>query len=146
MKKSICVVAVVLAIQWISASPRLWGQQAGGPTGVQVTSGVWRSTEQFEGEPRISVAFRERGNEIEGWAVLLGQHRKNDDRVTLGLTFHTAKRNGNTVTFETLLPEDEGTIGWSFNATSPTTGTLTALTENGQPVQDHLVWELKREN
>jgi len=146
MKKSVCVVAVVLAFQWISATPRLWGGQAGGPTGVKVTSGVWRSTEQFEGEARISVAFRERGNEIAGWAILLGQHRKNDDRATLGLTFHSAKRNGDTVTFETMLPEDEGTIGWSFNATSPTTGTLTALTEDGQPVQNSLVWELKREN
>ena len=144
MKESFCVVVVVLALQWISVTSRLWGQQARGSTSVQVTSGVWRSTEQFEGEPRISVAFRDRGNEIAGWALMLGQHRKHDDRVTLGLTFNAAKRSGNIVTFETILPEDEGTIGWSFEATSQTTATLRALTENGQRVPDDLVWELKR--
>ena len=146
MKKSFFVVAVVLALQCIPATSGVLGRQAGGPAGVQVTSGVWRSTEQFEGEPRISVAFRERGNEITGWAVFLGQHRKSDDRATLGLTFRSAERNGNTVTFETILPEDEGTIGWSFNATSQTSGTLRALTENGQRIPDDLVWELKHEN
>ena len=146
MKKSFFAVAVVLSLQWISATPGLLGRQARGPAGVQVTLGVWRSTEQFEGEAKISVAFRERGNELAGWAVLLGQHRKSDDRATLGLAFHSAQRKGDTVTFETMLPDDEGTIGWSFTATSPTTGTLQALTENGQPVSDYLVWELKREN
>jgi hypothetical protein len=46
--------------------------------------GKWNSTERFEGEPRISVSFRSNGPSIEGWAVLLGQHRRNDDRATLG--------------------------------------------------------------
>ena len=145
MKKSVCVISVVAALQWISATSNLLGQ-ARGPTSVQVTLGVWRSIEQFEGESRISVAFRDRGNEIAGWAVLLGQHRKNDNRATLALTFNAAKRSGDTVTFETMLPEDEGTIGWSFEATSQTAAKLRALTENGQRVPDDLVWELKREN
>jgi hypothetical protein len=65
--------------------------------------GKWNSTERFEGEPRTSVSFRRNGSSIEGWAVLLGQHRKNDDRATL---------------------------------------VLTALTENGQPIQDQLKWDM----
>ena len=106
--------------------------------------GKWTSTEQFEGEPRISVSFRNNGRSIEGWAVLLGQHRKNDDRVTLGLSFTNATWNGQGFQFSTILPEDEGTLGWELHLTSPTTAVLTALTENGQPIQDQLKWDMRR--
>jgi hypothetical protein len=112
---------------------------------VPITSGTWRSVEQFENESRISVGFRERGKQIVGWAILLGQHRKNDDRATLGLTFQNLKVRGNTVTFETMLPEDEGTLGWEFRKNSDTTATLKAVRENGEPIADDaLVWEMKR--
>jgi len=60
--------------------------------------GKWNSTERFEGEPRISVSFRSNGPSIEGWAMLLGQHRKNDDR--------------------------EGSLGWELHLTTPTTVVL----------------------
>ena len=112
---------------------------------VPITSGTWRSVEQFENESRISVGFRERGKQIVGWAILLGQHRKNDDRATLGLTFQNLKVRGNTVTVETMLPEDEGTLGWEFRKNSDTTATLKAVRENGEPIADDaLVWEMKR--
>jgi hypothetical protein len=106
--------------------------------------GKWNSTERFEGEPRISVSFRSNGPSIEGWAVLLGQHRKNDDRATLGLSFTNARWNGQSVQFSTILPEDEGTLGWELHLTTPTTAVLTALTENGQPIQDQLKWDMRR--
>jgi len=61
------------------------------------------------------------------------------------LTFQNLKVSGNTVTFETLLPEDEGTLGWEFRKTSDTAGTLKTVKENGEPVADaDLVWEMKR--
>ena len=129
---------VIVALLILAAST-LFGRQ------VPITSGTWRSVEQFENESRISVGFRERGKQIVGWAILLGQHRKNDDRATLGLTFQNLKVRGNTVTFETMLPEDEGTLGWEFHKTSDTTGTLRAVRENGEPIADaDLVWEMKR--
>jgi len=129
---------VIVALLILAAST-LFGRQ------VPITSGTWRSVEQFENESRISVGFRERGNDIVGWAVLLGQHRKNDDRATLVLTFQNLKVSGNTVTFETLLPEDEGTLGWEFHKTSDTTGTLKTVKENGEPIADaDFVWEMKR--
>ena len=106
--------------------------------------GKWNSTERFEGEPRISVSFRSNGPSIEGWAVLLGQHRKNDDRATLGLSFTSATWNGQGFHFSTILPEDEGTLGWELHLTTSTTAVLTALTENGQPIQDQLKWDMRR--
>ena len=106
--------------------------------------GKWNSTERFEGEPRISVSFRRSGPSIEGWAVLLGQHRKNDDRATLGLSFTNATWSGQGLQFSTVLPEDEGTLGWELHLTTPTTAVLTALTENGQPMQDQLKWDMRR--
>jgi hypothetical protein len=106
--------------------------------------GKWNSTERFEDEPRISVAFRRNGTSIEGWALLLGQHRNKDDRATLGLSFTNATWNGQAVRFSTVLPEDEGTIGWELHPTTPTTAVLTTLTENGQPIQDQLKWDMTR--
>jgi len=106
--------------------------------------GKWNSIERFEGEPRIAVAFRRSARSIEGWAVLLGQHRKNDDRATLGLSFTDATWNGRSVQFSTILPEDEGTIGWELQVLNPTKAMLVALTENGQPIQDDLKWEMTR--
>jgi hypothetical protein len=106
--------------------------------------GKWYSTEQFEGEPRIAVSFRKGDRSIEGWALLLGQHRKADDRATLGLSFTDATWTGQSVRFSTILPEDEGTIGWELRVVTPTTAVLTALTENGQPIPDELRWEMTR--
>ena len=112
--------------------------------GLDQALGKWSSTERFEEEPRISVSFRRGARSIEGWAVLLGQHRKNDDRATLGLSFSEATWDGRSFHFSAILPEDEGTIGWELRVLTPTTAVLTALTENGQPIQDELKWDMVR--
>src|SRR5262245_6387082 len=113
--------------------------------GLEGSLGKWISAERFEGEPRISVSFRKRGSGIEGWAVLLGQHRKNDDRATLGLSFSDASWDGRSVKFSTILPEDEGTIGWELRAITPTTAILVALTEDGLPINDDdLRWDMTK--
>lgn len=106
--------------------------------------GTWSSTEQFESEPRISVSFRRTDRSIAGWAMLLGQQRKTDHRATLGLSFTEATWNGQVFQFSTILPEDEGTIGWELRVTSPTTAILTALTEDGRPIPDELKWDMVR--
>jgi hypothetical protein len=111
---------------------------------VDQALGKWNSTERFEGEPRIAVAFRRSARSVEGWAVMLGQHRKNDDRAILGLSFSDATWTGRSLLFSTILPEDEGTIGWELEVRTPTTAVLTALTENGQPLQDELKWDMTR--
>jgi hypothetical protein len=108
------------------------------------TLGKWSSVEQFEGEPRISVSFRSTGPSIEGWAVLLGQHRKNDDRATLALSFTNATWDGQSIRFSTILPEDEGTLGWELHATTPAAAVLSALTENGQPLPEPLNWVMTK--
>jgi hypothetical protein len=104
--------------------------------------GKWYSTEQFENEPRISLSFRRTDRSISGWAILLGQHRKADDRATLGLSFTEATWDGQMFSFSTILPEDEGAIGWELRVTSPATAVLVAVTEDGQPIQDELKWEM----
>jgi len=127
----------------LTGAPRVnaTGQQG---AALDQALGKWNSTERFEGEPRIAVAFRRNKGSIEGWAVLLGQHRKNDDHATLGLSFSEARWNGKSLLFNPILPEDEGTIGWDLQVLSPTTAVLTARTENGQRIQDELKWDMTR--
>ena len=119
-------------------------QQAVQTIALERAVGTWHSTERFEDESRLTVALRSKGNGLEGWAVLLGQHRKDDDRATLGLSFSEAAWDGQRFRFSTILPEDEGTIGWELRVTTPTTAVLVALTEDGQPIQDDLRWDMTR--
>jgi hypothetical protein len=130
---------VVAVATQVRATPAL--QEA---NSAERAFGKWHSTEQFEGEPRISLSLRRTERSIAGWALLLGQHRKLDDRATLGLSFTDAVWSGQAVLFSTILPEDEGTIGWELRVTSPTSAVLTALTENGAPIQDELKWDMTR--
>jgi hypothetical protein len=106
--------------------------------------GKWRSTEQFEGESRLSFAFRQDRAEIVGWAVMLGQHRKGDHRATLALTFHGVSWEKGRLRFETMLPEDEGTIGWELQVTGQNRAVLRAVTEDGAPIPDAPSWEMTR--
>jgi hypothetical protein len=39
---------------------------------------------------------------------------------------------------------DEGTIGWELRVTSSTTAVLAALTEDGQPIQGELKWDMTK--
>ena len=119
-------------------------QQPASTIDLERALGKWHSTERFEQEPRITVALRSKGSSLEGWAVLLGQHRKADDRATLGLSFSDATWVGQRFLFSTILPEDEGTIGWELQVASPTTAVLRALTEDRQPIQDELKWDMTR--
>lgn len=111
---------------------------------VEHAIGRWRSVEQFEGEPRYSIAFKQDANGISGWAVLLGQTRKGDNRATLALTFYGAKWDADRLRFETMLPEDGGTIGWELRPTGSNSARLSALTEDGEPLGDDLSWDMVR--
>jgi hypothetical protein len=106
--------------------------------------GHWHSTEQFEGEPRVQFAFRQRGNEIVGWVVMLGQQRKNNDRAVLALSFCDVRWDGDRVRFESILPDDEGTIGWEMRPGADGKGVLSAVTENGTPFPEPIVWDVQR--
>jgi len=107
--------------------------------------GRWRSVEQFEGEPKFSFAFKQDTSGISGWAVLLGQTRKGDNRATLALTFYGAKWDRDRLRVETMLPEDEGTIGWELRPVDATRARLVSLTVNGVPLDDEdLAWDMVR--
>lgn len=105
------------------------GQQA---IDAQRALGKWYSVERFENEPRISVSFSRTERSIAGWAVLLGQHRKDDDRATLGLSFSEATWTGQALHFSTILPEDEGTIGWELRVTYGLSLERSQLTSEGR--------------
>lgn len=113
------------------------------PLTVDNAIGRWRSVEQFEGEPRFSFAFKQDASGISGWAVLLGQTRKGDNRATLALTFYGGKWDKDRLRFETPLPEDEGTIGWELRPVNATHARLVSLTVNGVPLDDNdLAWDM----
>ena len=130
------------AIGLVSAIAALESAQ---PLTVDNAIGRWRSVEQFEGEPRFSFAFKQDAAGISGWAVLLGQTRKGDNRATLALTFYGAKWDNDRLRFETPLPEDEGTIGWELRPVDATRARLVSLTVNGVPLDDDdLAWDMVR--
>src|SRR5688500_20063088 len=47
---------------------------------VEQTQGIWHSTERLGSESRVTVAFRNDGAGIVGWALMLGMQRKTDDK------------------------------------------------------------------
>ena len=105
--------------------------------------GTWRSVEQFEGEPRLSFAFKRTNGDITGWAIMLGQKRKADHRATLAMTFYGVKWDKDRLRFETMLPEDGGTIGWELRPTDARRSKLLAMTLNGVPLDDDdLAWDM----
>ena len=107
---------------------------------AETVIGRWYSVEQFEGEPRFSFGFTKDNSGIAGWAVLLGQTRKQDHRATLAMTFTTAKWDAGRLTFETVLPEDGGKLAWTLVPADATHAKITAVTEDGE----ELSWELVR--
>ena len=139
MYRALETTAAIVAFLLVCVSADAW-QTAD----VSSALGKWRSAEQFEGESRLSFAFRQDRAEIVGWAILLGQHRKGDHRATLALTFHSVAWDKGRLRFETMLPEDEGTIGWELQPTAQNRAILRAVTEDGMPIQDDLSWEMTR--
>lgn len=106
--------------------------------------GAWHSSEQFEGEPRVQFAFRQQRNEVVGWVVMLGQQRKGNDHTVLALSFCDVRGDGDRVRFTSILPDDEGTIGWEMRPTADGKGVLAAITENGTPLPEPIVWDVQR--
>ena len=112
--------------------------------GFERALGSWHSTEQFDGEPRVQFAFRRQGNEVVGWVVMLGQNRKGNDRAVLALSFCDVRWDGDRVRFDSILPEDEGTIGWEMRPVADGRGVLAAISENGTPLPEPIVWDVQR--
>jgi hypothetical protein len=106
--------------------------------------GKWSSTERFEEEPRITVAIRRKATGMYGWMVMLGQTRKSDNRATLALSFADVTWDGRRFLFDTVLPDDEGTIGWELSVATSTTAVLKALTEDGKPFDGDLKWDMRK--
>jgi hypothetical protein len=117
--------------------------EAAQPNGMERALGTWHSTEQFEGESRVQFAFRQRRDEIVGWVVMLGQQRKNNDHAILALSFCDVRWDGDRVRFESILPDDEGTIGWEMRPGIDGKGVLSAVTENGTPFREPIVWDVQ---
>jgi hypothetical protein len=137
--------SIGMVVFWLAiATGTIHARRATQTRDLEQTLGKWRSTERFENEARITVAFSNKGGSVEGWAVLLGQHRQTDDRAILALSFCNAAWDGRRFLFRTVLPEDEGTTTWELRVTTPTTAVLAALTEDGQPIQDAPKWNMIR--
>jgi hypothetical protein len=118
--------------------------EAAQTAGFEQALGSWHSTEQFDGEPRVQFAFRRQGNEVVGWVVMLGQNRKGNDRTVLALSFCDVRWDGDRVRFDSILPEDEGTIGWEMRPGADGRGVLAAISENGTPFPEPIVWDVQR--
>lgn len=135
--RHVAVIAMVaLVISWSAAESRQ-------TPGVEDALGTWKSVEQFEGEPRLSFGFKRTNGDISGWGVMLGQKRKADHRATLAMTFYGVKWEKDRLRFESLLPEDGGTIGWELRPTDAKRSRLVAVTLNGAPLDDDdLAWDM----
>lgn len=90
------------------------------------------------------MAIRRKGAALHGRAVMLGQTRKADNRATLALSFSEVTWDGGRFLFETILPDDEGTVGWELRVATSTTAILKALTEDGKPFEEELKWDMRK--
>jgi hypothetical protein len=134
--------AVVFTFTLVAGFPSIEAAQT---LTVDHAIGKWRSVEQFEGESRLAFAFKQDSSGISGWAVMLGQTRRGDNRATLALTFYGAKWDKDRIRFDTILPEDGGTIGWELRPVDAAHAKLVSLTVNGVPLDDDdLAWDMVR--
>lgn len=59
-------------------------------------------------------------------------------------TFCDVRWDADRVRFDSILPEDEGTIGWEMRPGADGKGVLAAVTENGAPFPEPIVWDVLR--
>lgn len=107
--------------------------------------GEWRSSEQFENEPRVTLIVRDDGAVPAGSLTVRGMTRGADDRAILRTQFREGKWNGTTLTFETVLPDDEGKAAWVLRVTAAGKATLHTSAEDGKPDADGPSWEMRRQ-
>jgi hypothetical protein len=137
--------AAALSLSTHDAPAAATDHQAGQTAGLERALGrAWHSAEQFEGEARVQFALRRQGNDVVGWLVMLGQERKGNNHTVLALSFCNVRWDGDRARFDVVLPDDEGTLGWELQQTGDTTGVLSAVTENGSPLPDPIVWDVSR--
>jgi hypothetical protein len=111
---------------------------------TRAVAGEWRSSEQFENQPRATVVVQLDGGALAGSLTLLGMTQGADDRATVRVAFRGATWDGTTLSFDTTLPGNEGKARWALRITATGNATLRPTTEDGQPVEDGPTWEMRR--
>jgi hypothetical protein len=111
---------------------------------VQPISGEWRSSEQFDNRARATLAVQDGAGRLTGTLILLGMTRGDDDRATLHVPFRDGAWDGTTLSFETVLPDGEGTARWALRVTAPGKATLGPLADDGRPEEGGPKWEMSR--
>jgi hypothetical protein len=111
---------------------------------VESVGGEWRSSEQFEGQPRATLIVREDGALLAGSLTLLGMTRGGDDRATIRLPIREARWTGTTLAFETVLPDNEGKSAWVLRVPAAGEATLQPVGEDGNPIEDAPTWAMTR--
>src|SRR5688572_15094670 len=134
----------IIVLSLVAGAATTRRQQTDQKVDLEGALGKWSSTERFEKESRITVAIRRKGTTLNGWVVMLGQTRKQDNRATLALSFTDVTWDGRRFLFETVLPDDEGTVGWELRVSTPTTAVFKALTEDGKPFDEELKWDMRK--
>jgi hypothetical protein len=107
-------------------------------------AGEWRSGEQFDNQARATLVVRDDAGRLIGTLILLGMTRGDDDRTTLRVPFRDGAWDGTTLSFETVLPDGEGTTRWALRVTAPGKATLGPLADDGRPEEDRPKWEMRR--
>jgi hypothetical protein len=123
--------------------------QPSGPASAKVDArpvrGEWRSHETFDGQARAGLVVQEDGGALAGSLTLLGMTRGADTRATLRLPFRGATWDGRMLSFETTLPDNEGTTRWALRIEPTGAGTLRPILEGGQPIEGGPMWEMRRQ-
>jgi hypothetical protein len=142
--KPMLLVVTLVAIASAVVSQAQAQTQMSSKADSRPVSGEWRSREQFDNQPRATVVVQEDGGALAGSLTLLGMTRGADDRATLRVPFRDAVWDGSTLTFETALPDNEGTARWALRIMATGKATLRPTTDDGKPVEDGPMWEMSR--
>ena len=104
-------------------------------------TGEWTSTIRVAERPEVTVTFAP-ASTGSGSMSLLGERRGSQEWTTMPLA--KTAWNGTEMTFETDLPDGEGTVRWTFRPVTRNRARLTALLENTGMADEPILWSLEQ--
>jgi len=112
------------------------------PETAQQPSGEWRSTARVGDRPEVTLMLAADAR-TSGSMSLRGERRGNQEWTTMSVDHPFW--NGTQMTFETVLPDDEGKVYWTFRAFSQKQARLTAVAEDSAQTAEPIQWALEKQ-
>ena len=104
--------------------------------------GTWKSDERYNGETRVIVVLKSADGKLGGTVTVRGVTDDDNNITTLNLAIQSAKVEGNSLSFETKMPDDN-VVEWEMTMNGPT-ATAGMVGDRDGPYSDPQRWKLRR--